>query len=74
MLAAKLISIFLKDIAIALIDIKGVTHHCGSKNLPPSVVLRLKVGAVPWRFLFGPQIALGEGYMNRPGFAGGSNS
>lgn len=63
MLAAKLISIFLKDTAIALIDHKGVKHHCGSENLQPSVILRLTTSTVHWRLLFRPQIAFGEGYM-----------
>jgi cyclopropane-fatty-acyl-phospholipid synthase len=64
MLVVKLISKFLTDGAITLIDHKGVSHHCGVKGRVPSVIVRLTNASIPWKLLLNPQIAAGEGYMN----------
>jgi cyclopropane-fatty-acyl-phospholipid synthase len=64
MLAAKLISKFLSDGTITLIDHHGVEHHCGMKESEPSLKVRLTNSSIQWKLLFNPQVAAGEGYMN----------
>ncbi|MGO9174347.1 MAG: class I SAM-dependent methyltransferase [Rhodomicrobium sp.] len=62
MLAAKLLSAFLTDASLLLIDHKGAEYHCGPKTVKPSIAVRLRNPADRWRFLLAPRVTFGEGY------------
>jgi cyclopropane-fatty-acyl-phospholipid synthase len=63
MLAARLISAFLKNGSMIIIDHRGKHHFCGPQGDDPVVIIRLTNANIARRLLLSPQLAAGEGFM-----------